>query len=373
MSTRAATAFATASLVLAACGRSAAPQRSDRHEDASLGECTDGLDNDADGLPDCDDPDCADAALCEPSTRPRVEWEPFDTDDLREGTHIVIRHAELRHTDLVLVLDDADRSSAALAALKAQLPSLHATLTTWRDPVPDWRLTVLTTEGSGAPLPLLDLPFADALTDPSTYAGWWTDLSTPDTPDHGLYAVLNAPPSVRREGVELHVLVVSTGDDEASDPATLHTGLARSLRTVRGGVVGGSLSAVVGPPGGCPDADEATAYLHAVEQLDGFTASICDADWPGIMQRFARIGTGQHVRVNVPTEVDPHTLRVWVEDGEFVYDGVWDEALSETSMLGPPSRNAKFLYTWNPLTHTVSFAGFAPSPGATVHVWWPDP
>ncbi len=72
------------------------------HEGELDGECSDGADNDADGLYDCDDPDCEDSSECMDLGSP-VDWWP-----MRDGSQFSFQEAH----GLSVVMDVAADGSS---------------------------------------------------------------------------------------------------------------------------------------------------------------------------------------------------------------------------------------------------------------------
>jgi hypothetical protein len=160
----------------------------------------------------------------------------------------------------------------------------YPTLAYYLDQLPDWRLGIVTTDTDA---PSRNDEFAHpqggpdwlsrAVPDPAAWFAAATYTGSGGAIDErGLRAIqrlLDAQPQFRRPDADLHLLVLSDEDDASNNNPTVNA-FVRDME--RRGTT--SMSALVGPRGGCPIADPGVRYLDASRALGGERESICDAE-----------------------------------------------------------------------------------------------
>jgi hypothetical protein len=192
-------------------------------ENVSAGACVDGIDNDGDGLLDCDDPDCAGASVCNVSddtddslpdtdvdpdtdTDPsETDTEPGDTDpdpDTDTDTSNVAQGTCLNNCDNFAITCWCDSLCSQLGdcCIDYTLYCFHTgvpTDTDWWDSDSDWLDTDTDPEESDSPT---DSPVDTTDSEPWTWHTGWTP--PPDSSD----------------------IFVDSGDEEPDDTAGSETG-----------------------------------------------------------------------------------------------------------------------------------------------------
>jgi len=148
------TLFMMAMLVVAGCG-----DKDDAVEGQGVGDCTDGADNDADGLFDCQDDGCAASPDC------AEEEADADTDSDTDSDTDADTDADTdSDTDV-----DCDSNSLAIALADGSTATIESVA--WAETNFGWRLQGFEQSSSGA---------CDLVTD-TTYSGFRLDLSADGT------------------------------------------------------------------------------------------------------------------------------------------------------------------------------------------------
>ncbi|HMV68806.1 MAG TPA: hypothetical protein PKA64_18280 [Myxococcota bacterium] len=368
-------------LLLAACGGPSDELAADAHE----ASCDDELDDDHDGRVDCNDFDCASSAACggtgdtEEPPGDDTDAAPGDDTDAggREDVVVIAGNAS---TDLLLVVDNSASATDGQERLAAQIAPLLTVLTTSGVP---WHVGVVTTDTDdlsqngklqgadgytwldgtvAAPLPILQ--------DMVRVGG---DGSSSSRGRRAAHRAITQPTAAHQranagflQGGAMHLLVLSNGvDASGSDPTSAD--FISLLQAWTGGPV--SFSSLVGPAGGCADAESGSDYLAISAALGGTTASYCDADWGPALIEVANRATGVPDRYPLSGEPDPDTLRPFILDGAARFDG------QDASRGDPCDTPICFTYVYEaaPPRFGIRVTGLRPRAGAELHLPWDPP
>lgn len=265
-------------------------------------QCSDGLDNDSDGVLDCDESSCAGTATCAHDSGPRPDtgFGECDTVDFAAET-------ALAPVDIVWIIDNSGSMDEETGLIQMNLNRFVGSLVT--SGIEDYRVVVITRPaafGLMVPPPLgtdtarfklvdYDVQSSDALSDLIASFSLWSDFIRPDS--------------------VLHVIHVT--DDASGMDWTTFRGMFMSA-------IGGrtfTSHAIVSPPGsrhcdvpfGCgfiPESDGCQGdygaaagngddYWELAAATGGLQMSICSPDWSTV---FDRLETTIAVPMPIPCE-----------------------------------------------------------------------
>lgn len=148
-------------------------------------------------------------------------------------------------------------------------------------------------------------------------AATWQAIEAQQTFNSGFY----------REDAELQVVFVTDADDESGDTPISRTEFADWSAQRKRFAPWLQMHAVVTPvelTEGCSSFRSGLAYLDYAEDTEGYSQSICAADWTPLVDKMTFGATGAGQRFELSTEADPGTLEVEV-DGQ-VYLPCVDDA-----------------------------------------------
>ncbi|MFT7519354.1 MAG: hypothetical protein ACI9MC_001494 [Kiritimatiellia bacterium] len=162
-----------------------------------------------------------------------------------------------------------------------------------------------------------------------------------DTVNEGFY----------RDDASLAVIVISDEDDASGhSPISLPNFMTwlRELKTEDGRI---SFSSIVGPDGGCSNADEGRDYLKVTRGIGGIEFPICNGEWGGVLDDLGVQAAGlkrEFYLSSVPVE---DSITVWVEtkDGEETFSPGTD-------------------YTYSRSRNSVRFKSYIPQPLSEIFV-----
>jgi hypothetical protein len=248
----------------------------------------------------------------------------------------------------------------------------------------DWHVGVVSTDTSsptrsGKLVQAGGRRYLDSQTaDPVTLFGQMAVLSTNGDPDErgrrAAYKALTDPllsgtnDGFYREDASLNVIVISDEDDFSNSNPSRNEfidfllGLKRDPETV-------TFSSIVGPTGGCINADAGTDYIIVTNSVGGIHESICTQDWSQLLEQLGLQAAGLKREYFLSAVPVPETIEVWVTDGDLLWDGVWQvdiDAASDLSSLCPTGQC--FAFEYNPIRNSIIMSEFIPSPLAEINV-----
>lgn len=278
--------------------------------------------------------------------------------DLRGVAVRGVRRSELHSgpsrptSDFLFVIDDSPSMVEEQQVLEANLAALHQFLGAQGY---DARVGVTTTDtsSSGPAGRILPRDGARFLTETSPWEAWLELIrvgTAGSTVTRGLEAMALAieDPSGHnagflRPGTPLRVVIISGGDD-ASPFAVDHY-----VAALQRAVDDGTISAVVGPPGGCQGpggvASEGTRYLAAAALSGGIVSPICNSDWERAFEDLSGTTTPA---IRFPLEQTPRPGTI-----DLTIDGVPVPAVS-------PGGTEQ--WWWEPETNTMRLAPWVELP-----------
>lgn len=176
-----------------------------------------------------------------------------------------------------------------------------------------------------------------------------------------------------RDEADLAIVVVSDENDCSDEGALPHvdqeecytsndlleplTSYIQAFEGLKGEEQDVTFSAIVGPPivDGCEDTKPGHRYLSMASELDGLKASICEADYAGIMSDLGLTATGVQTFFALQWTPDEESIEVTVDEAEVPTD--------------PTEQNG---WSYRPEENTVHLWGaHTPPRGSTVriHYW----
>lgn len=252
-------------------------------------QCSDGIDNDMDGLFDCDESGCRGTAACAHDAGPGVDggFMGCDSVDFAAETSVA-------PVDIVWIIDNSGSMDEETDLIQTNLNTFVSSLTT--SGIEDYHVVVITNPaafGLSVPPPLgtdtarfrlvsYDIQSNDALSKLIETYSMWSDFIRPDSIIHFIHVT----------------------DDESSMAAS-------TFRTMMTGLLGGrsfTSHAIASPPGsrhcdspfgcggiipesdGCSGtygdaADNGDEYWSIAGMTGGLTISICSPDWSAVFRQ----------------------------------------------------------------------------------------
>lgn len=316
----------------------------------------------------------------------------IDTDNEVEGVpnppnlETPVRHDKIvqvttPEVDILWVIDDSCSMSEEQRALR---DNFDAFMEFFLDSGLDWHIGVTSTDqdgsGPGKRGELVqtagyryltkDVPNPVALFGQMATLG--TSGSATERGRQGAYLALTDPlksgknQGFYRDDASLHVVAISDEPDQSLTPSrnefiTWMRGLKTEIDMVSFSAIAGGERGCSGPGG---SADASPNYLALVAALDGIFEEICEEDWVPVLEALGLKASGLRREYFLSEVPVAGTIEVWVEDGDYVYEGVeveeeggtFDPALCEVdfcfSFFYNPSRNSILIgeeYTPNPL------------------------
>ena len=158
-------------------------------------------------------------------------------------------------------------------------------------------------------------------------------------------------PGFRRDDADLHITVVSDEDDSSRSRVLPLDDWIRYLRQLRGQGPRVSVSSVVGPIFGCPNAVGGVDYQEVTERIGGVFWPLCQEPWSALMEELAWVAVPPRAEFVLSRIPIPETLTVRVESAGAVQGfTVPDEVV------------------WNPTRNSVQFLEYEPAPGAVIEL-----
>ncbi len=261
----------------------------------TAGECGDGIDNDGDGLFDCDDPDCGPEARCNFDAGPRRDTG-FDE------CSGVDYNAETRNApiDIVWVIDNSGSMSEEAGQIQMRLNNFVTAIEAAG--IDDYHVAMITTLG------FVDVP-EPLRSDTERYLFVDTNVQSSDSFMWALNRIPMITDFLRRDATTHFVFVT---DDESAMP---YTTFRDSMRTALGHPF--TAHAIVSPPGsshvfgpftmpGCAGpsgeaADNGDEYWELALSTGGLQLSICTEEW-GVL--FNQLLASVAVPTRIPCSFD---------------------------------------------------------------------
>ena len=136
-------------------------------------------------------------------------------------------------------------------------------------------------------------------------------LTSAGGPSRGLQlAAAAARGGFLRQDAALAVIFVSSQDDRSPRPEDYYVSTLRDA----GGAL--TINAIVGPPGGCQDAEHGARYEAAVTLAQGARSSICGVDWSGALTSIGPPSFGLMARFALSGAPSPGAITVLVDGVE---------------------------------------------------------
>ncbi|MFK7926692.1 MAG: hypothetical protein AB8H79_00775 [Myxococcota bacterium] len=120
-----------------------------------------------------------------------------------------------------------------------------------------------------------------------------------------------------RDDAFLSVIVLSDENDRSGDIPIKNDQFIDWMRTLKDSPEKVSFSSIVGPQGGCGNAEEGTDYLEATTSLGGLSHSICNPAWANLLEALGDKAAGLRSEFVLRDVPEPSTLEArWKEPGE---------------------------------------------------------
>jgi hypothetical protein len=170
-----------------------------------------------------------------------------------------------------------------------------------------------------------------------------------------------------RDDASLHIIVISDEHDYSNNDPTINE-FVNWMNALKPDPEMATFSGIIGPRGGCVTAEDGSEYRSVIQQVGGIEESICRDDWAPVLEQLGLQAAGLRREYFLSEVPVPGTVKVWVEQGGFVYDGV-DEALLEGSAdIGDFCETSCFQFVYDGFRNSIVMTDFIPEPLAKVHI-----
>lgn len=113
-----------------------------------------------------------------------------------------------------------------------------------------------------------------------------------------------------RDDAFLSVIVLSDEDDFSGDVPIGHDPFVSWLENLKGEPGKVSFSSIVGPDGGCGNAEEGSEYLSITRAIGGVEHSICDPSWANVLESLGMQAAGLRSEFALSALPDVETIQV---------------------------------------------------------------
>lgn len=175
-----------------------------------------------------------------------------------------------------------------------------------------------------------------------------------------------------RDEASLHLVAISDEEDQSGNNPTRNEfiGFLRSLKQEDDMV---TFSSIVGPNPAACGAQTGSNYHAVTNAIGGIIESICEDDWAPVLEELGLQAAGLRREYFLSELPVADSIRVYVEDGDYVYGGVNRIQLEDSDLPTACSetwQNATFCFTYDydDRRNSIIMEEFVPSPLAQVNI-----